>query len=121
MSGINRDGAAPGGEPAAEQPAPWGLDRAALWAWVDDLLCGVAPSALAAGALKALCAQALDLHAPAVLVHALADGLYLDHLTCAVIIKGYIDRYGRPAGLYEVTRLRAVVRQLRRESAVVGQ
>ena len=117
MSGNNRDRIWPSGQvgSAAEQSDAWHVDRELLWVWIDDLLDAVPIARIDEDLLRGLCAQALDTHAPAVLVHAQAAGVLLEHLIAAAVAQAYADRYGHPGDdLYEVARLRAVVGDLRR-------
>ncbi len=68
----------------------WGLDLSEVWRWVGDALEDGARPVLDRRQVDALCADALDRHAPA-----------------------YLDRYGRtPNGRYLVAGLRAVARDL---------
>ncbi len=120
MSGSNRDWSWQGGAPAAGEPEAWRVDRELLWAWIDDLLRDVPLTALNANALRALCAQALDTHAPAVLVHAQAAGVLLERLVAAAIVEAYADRYGRPDDQYEIERVRAIVHYLKRGAATAA-
>jgi len=100
MSGNNRDRAWPPGQggSAAEQADAWHVDRRRLWGWIGDLL-DATP----------------DTHAPAVLVHAQAAGVLLEHLVAAAIVQSYVDRHGRPdePDAYEADRVRAVVHDLK--------
>ncbi len=111
MSESNRDGRLRG-DGAAGQPAPWEVDRAALWAWVDAALADLAAAALDAAALKGLCAQVLETHAPAALVHAQAAGIALEHLVAASLVDAYGASGGRGTRRYDVARLRRIVHQL---------
>ncbi len=113
MNGNNWDRTGYGGGPAAEQPDAWYVDRALLWGWIDELLRGAPVARIDSDMLRALCAQALDTHAPAVLVHAQAAGVLLERLIAAAVGRSYADRYGHPSALYDVERLRVVVRGLR--------
>jgi len=120
MSGSNRDRTWQGGGSAAGEPDAWHVDRELLWAWIDDLLRDVPLAALDADALHALCAQALDTHAPAVLVHAQAAGVLLEHLVAAAIVEAYADRYGRPDDQYEIERVCAIVHYLKHGTATAA-
>lgn len=117
MSGNNRDRAWPPGQggSAAEQADAWHVDRRRLWSWIGDLLDAIPVAHLDEDALHALCVQALDTHAPAVLVHAQAAGVLLEHLVAAAIVQSYVDRHGRPdePDAYEADRVRAVVHGLK--------
>ncbi len=121
MSGVNRDQTwSPGqGGSAAEQPDVWFVDRRLLWGWIGDALAAAPVEQLDDDLLHALCVQALDTHAPAVLVHAQAAGVLIERLVTAAIVQAYVDCYGRPCDqdAYEVNRIRAVVRDLRRATA----
>lgn len=91
----------------------WSLDHATLWGWVEEAL-DRASGPLSGTAVRSLCAQALEAHAPAALVHAQAAGLLLEHLICARVLAAYGDRFGRPLSRYDPVRLRATARSLRR-------
>ena len=86
MSGTNRDGIRPGGDYAADQPGAWDVDREALWTWIAEALDGIDAAEIDAAALMALCARALDTHAPAALVHAQAAGVALEYLVLARMV-----------------------------------
>jgi hypothetical protein len=117
MNGNNWDRTGYGGGPAAEQPDAWYVDRALLWGWIDELLRGAPVARIDSDMLRALCAQALDTHAPAVLVHAQAAGVLLERLIAAAVARSYADRYGHPNELYDVERLRVVARGLQSGAA----
>jgi hypothetical protein len=88
------------------------MDRDALWTWIADTLERVAATPIDATGLEALCGHVLDTHAPAALVQAQAAGIALERLVAARLAATYVARYGRTTGLYDVVRVRAVVRQL---------
>jgi len=88
----------------------WGVDLSTVWTWMGDVLAAVPDSKVDADVVQALCAQALDAHAPAVLIDAEWVGVRLERLLLARVAQVYAGRYGRPAGVYDVTGLRAVVR-----------
>lgn len=112
MGGTNRDGMRPGGDYAADQSGAWDIDRDALWTWIAEALDGVEATELDAAALTALCARALDTHAPAALVHAQAAGVALEYLVVARLTDAYVGGAERVGGQYELARLRAAVQQV---------
>lgn len=110
-SADDEDSALNPGAMAPREPA-WAIERATLWRWIAEALDGVTASRLEPAALRALCTRVLDAHAPAALVQAQASGLALDHLVFVRLAVAYADRYGRPAGVYDVGGLRQVARTL---------
>ena len=65
---------------------------------------------------RGLCALALEVFAPALVIEMEACGLAADVLLFARIAEVYSDRYGSPPGHYSVRRLRTVVRSLGRRA-----
>ena len=112
MGGVNCDGGHWGGGQAADQSGSWSVDRDDLWTWIAEALDRLAATTIDAAGLEALCAQVLDTHAPAALVHAQAAGIALERLVAARLVVTYVERYGRTRGRYDVAGLQAVVRQL---------
>ena len=112
MSRMTGDDDLPEGYRAAGPAGPWVVERGVLWGWVAAALQDVHAAALDARGLRALCSQALDTCAPALLVHAQAAGILLEYLLAGAIVEAYVDLYGQPQEAFEVARLHRVVRRL---------
>ncbi len=112
MGKTNRNRVIQDGAVAAADGA-WDIDRATLWTWLAAALENLDVATMDAQALHIVCAQVLDTHAPAALVHAQADGILIEHLVYAAVVETYSDLYGQPDGPYDVTLLRAAVHRLR--------
>jgi hypothetical protein len=91
-----------------------------LWSWVEIVLQETPIAQVDDAEGRALCALALEVYAPALVIELDAAGIAADVLLFARIAELYSDRYGAPAGRYTVRRLRTVVRTLRQCSPSVG-
>ncbi len=106
--------AVPEPEPLAPRASVWAIDRALLWGWIDDALAATKAARVDTVTLRLLCAVELEVHALAALIQAQASGIALEHLVYVRLTTAYADRYGRPAGAYDVGGLRRVAQALRR-------
>ncbi len=84
-----------------------------LWSWIEIVLEETPIAQVDAAEGRGLCALALEVYAPALVIEMEASGMAAGVLLFARLAERYSDRCSSPLRRYTVCRLRTVVRSLR--------